>query len=530
MDKSSLRSRLESHARLCNVLAREIADNETFEHLNELDEIKDLSDDGQFARSLNNAIESLRPIPWPRDRPPSLLRIRESLIQYCLLRKEVFYEEWHCAENLDEQAADNDNLVSCEKVHRSWKLQKACLARDNDLEDLLQMFGRLARNIKSAFLPRVITLLADMNDVIHWSAHPSRTEATRLVDEFCTCWRLVLTEVRLLDEEEKLEAYPHRPIREMSSSLSDVVDFLGWPAGMASDESHERAWKDYRRRLKNLMPPEDESFAVHPMRPLSTTIAKLAEDAEKREFTSSAPLSNEDYKLLAHILSVDTTLEYSVFEVKDGEDEYDPNTWETFTCDTPTEEDEYKIEIIKNLKRYLDVLCDQAKEIESKACEDLVRCQELIGNYYNTFFDCDQREIEFAAQLKTFITCLRRGLATFWVDHKNYNPAKTRKDVAEIKAHVTAEADREIAAKAPKRKRQFGHEGNGLKGPKSTFMMRQRKIFEKYLAAHPVDGKNTRIVRAHQCWLKHKDAWDRAAKAQGDAKGYANHKILAQAK
>ncbi|MCQ2390172.1 MAG: hypothetical protein MJ240_02010 [Kiritimatiellae bacterium] len=369
-----------------------------------------------------------------------------------------------------------------------------------------------------------------MNDVIHWVVHPTQEEATRLVDEFCACWKLVLTEVQLLDEEEMLNIYPQRPIRDDSIELvAEDFDFMS--AEEASAENRRYAKEDYCRRLQGLMPPANAPSARHPMLDLVQTTSNLVEAAKEQKFTTSTPFSNDDYELLAHILNVDTTLTYNVFEATDPAEEDNPETWNTIKQNESTPEDQYKGEIIRNLKLYLSTLCDLAKEIESKSIEDLVRSQEIISINNGRFFtNGRKRQIGVSSQLKTFITCLRRGLATFWVDHKNYNPAKTRKDVAEIKAHVTAEADREIAAKAPKRKRKFGHEGNGLKGPKSTFMMRQRKIFEKYLAVHPVDGKNTRIVRAHQCWLQHKDAWDRAAKAQGDAKGYANHKILAQAK
>lgn len=95
--------------------------------------------------------------------------------------------------------------------------------------------------------------------------------------------------------------------------------------------------------------------------------------------------------------------------------------------------------------------------------------------------------------------------------------------------HITKEANRIIAAKAPKRKRKFGHEGNGLKGPKTEMMTKQKEIFFAYLKDHEESKEHSRLSRAHELWNKH-PKWETARKAKGEARGYSSYKALAAAK
>lgn len=108
-------------------------------------------------------------------------------------------------------------------------------------------------------------------------------------------------------------------------------------------------------------------------------------------------------------------------------------------------------------------------------------------------------------------------------------PAPQSELVQLINDHVTSEADRIIAAKAPKRKRKYGHEGNGLKGSKTKFMEKQRKVFDAWMKKHPdaTRGKKTKEPAARLCWLEHKDEWDAAKKAKGEKRGYKSPKSLA---
>lgn len=104
-------------------------------------------------------------------------------------------------------------------------------------------------------------------------------------------------------------------------------------------------------------------------------------------------------------------------------------------------------------------------------------------------------------------------------------PATTQ----EIEAIVVKEANRVIAARAPKRKRKYGHEGNGRKGPKTNFMEKQRRILAEWIKSHPeaLRGKKTKEPAAKLCWLEHKKDWDRAKTATGENHGYSSTKALA---
>lgn len=77
--------------------------------------------------------------------------------------------------------------------------------------------------------------------------------------------------------------------------------------------------------------------------------------------------------------------------------------------------------------------------------------------------------------------------------------------------------------------RKYGHEGNGLKGPKTLMMVRQQRIFADFLMRKPICEGHSRMSRAHECWVQN-PAWATARTAQGEARGYASHKSLSAAK
>ena len=76
------------------------------------------------------------------------------------------------------------------------------------------------------------------------------------------------------------------------------------------------------------------------------------------------------------------------------------------------------------------------------------------------------------------------------------------------------------AASRPKSPRK------GLRGPKTGFMTKQLKVFTTFVREHPITPSQKAATRAHQCWLGHKDEWDRAAK---EKRGYSSYKTLARA-
>ncbi len=68
-----------------------------------------------------------------------------------------------------------------------------------------------------------------------------------------------------------------------------------------------------------------------------------------------------------------------------------------------------------------------------------------------------------------------------------------------------------------KRVRKYGHEGNGLKGPKTLMMVRQQRIFADFLMRKPICEGHSRMSRAHECWVQN-PAWATARTAQGEAR------------
>ena len=75
-----------------------------------------------------------------------------------------------------------------------------------------------------------------------------------------------------------------------------------------------------------------------------------------------------------------------------------------------------------------------------------------------------------------------------------------------------------------------GRRGVGGKGPKTEYMKRQLRIFERFLAAQKYDGDESRLYAlANQCWLSNRRRWDKARLSAGQNKGYSSAKVLADA-
>jgi len=101
--------------------------------------------------------------------------------------------------------------------------------------------------------------------------------------------------------------------------------------------------------------------------------------------------------------------------------------------------------------------------------------------------------------------------------------------ISRLKAHITAEANRIIAALKPKEAKRYVPKGNGLRGPKTRAMQTQLRVFEAFLERYPVTDEFSRISRAHQCWVKHPE-WTEKTRAKNEFRGYSSYKALAAAK
>ena len=86
---------------------------------------------------------------------------------------------------------------------------------------------------------------------------------------------------------------------------------------------------------------------------------------------------------------------------------------------------------------------------------------------------------------------------------------------ADIRHQIEASAKARTAAARP----------HAPRGPQSSLMAAQRKIFADFLKQHPVSAAHSAITRAHECWNLHRQAWDEAARRKT---GYSGHKALAR--
>ena len=72
--------------------------------------------------------------------------------------------------------------------------------------------------------------------------------------------------------------------------------------------------------------------------------------------------------------------------------------------------------------------------------------------------------------------------------------------------------------------------GTGRKGTRTSFMERQLETLQTFvLDGHPVTSRFRPATRAHQCWMQHRDEWDKHIHASGEEKGFSCPKSLARA-
>jgi len=416
--------RLEKLAKGKTAAARKAAEKESNRYRDSLDKVRDLSDKGSFADSIETLISRLEVSSddvsfWG---PRSPAHIREAFIQFCQVRKPIDFDSWKVVASPDESLPDERNLTTTHEQLICCSIDE-CESRARDILDFVWMFAKVARNVKSVFLPRVIQLMIDFDRIRGWHWWTTEENAARLIDELIACWRLVMKEVSLLDADEVADIWPRRPIHEDEGEYDDI-DTDGMDAEEATEASRDQALEAYRREFKDLIPPEYEEDEItgekveptHPMSRLVDNIKTLADEMERGEASADGRWRKFDYALLERVLSVNLELYYDSYE--EGE-----NGLDSGFCSETTRESAYKKQIVADLDRYLVAAIKLAKSCESKSQDDWAQCRSLESTYIGYFHGFSKKaRIDAAKDLKVFITCLKRARQQLSTDRLNYTP------------------------------------------------------------------------------------------------------------
>ena len=87
-----------------------------------------------------------------------------------------------------------------------------------------------------------------------------------------------------------------------------------------------------------------------------------------------------------------------------------------------------------------------------------------------------------------------------------------------------------LIGKLGERKHKNRSKRFGRKGPKTEFMKKQLRVFERFLNKHGYDGDERRLYAlANQCWFENEKKWEKAKSVEGQKKGYSSHKVMADA-
>lgn len=173
-------------------------------------------------------------------------------------------------------------------------------------------------------------------------------------------------------------------------------------------------------------------------------------------------------------------------------------------------------ELASHRDRHIDVITELFADFLNLIRDHLAhRGQEITNLHraYDRFVDAD--DIEAVSPVLNALGELSYAFAEFeteW-EHKQQTPPAAQP-----------------AAKPKKQKR--GRKGSGLKGTKTEIHAQQLQAFVNFIKTNPIeesDNSKTIGARAKAFWNKKKNFFEKHAKSQGEKRGYANYKSLADA-
>ena len=293
----------------------------------------------------------------------------------------------------------------------------------NLIAEFLRMMGRLARQIHSCEMQRILRLIVATKGRPWRGESVSREEADRLADETAHCFNAIKAEITLLSPEERIQLrYPrvwhsrpdHNIYRELPQGLSPE-DKTNWCRNLAYS------------RFK------DEYYVLMPSAGFNCKVLDLVKETERGVNELAKALRGDhpaldsgkdrfDYKTLGDILSADLRLYYDRYYVKK---EFDEDVREeieyedTVEVAEDTEQQKSKNRIVEDLRGILSDAIRLASQCGSKSDDLWLQAQVLFEKRGGDFHSCSEGDDDYAeVDLRDFLCAFRSARLKLWAEWK----------------------------------------------------------------------------------------------------------------
>ena len=324
-------------------------------------------------------------------------------------------------------------------LSRPRKETEGVFAARRSMENLVLVLGRVARNINSSALPRIVQLRVDlMRLVFNGTGKASRKEAFRLAREFADCHDFVVTEIEFMDACDRTGIWRTPPIRkpDISGEYELFYPQKGMTPEDATRESRAAALRNHALIMSKHGIPEKIAA-------LSDSLTRLADMAQSGEAPSASecPLDGE---ALRAVLSEITDFTYIRFynldwwlrdenepDYADEDDDGAEHVWES------TDESRAMIALGSEIARYVDAALALAVRIGSSAAKDFSSVKSLFERYGMHYGSSSSDQ----ADLDTFVKKLLSACARL---NSDVVAAKLGGDVP-VKVELTKKSGETIA-------------------------------------------------------------------------------------
>lgn len=339
-----------------------------------------------------------------------LYEILVALFQYNFEFPTIKYK---IKDKIDPLVADEDNIEKT-RTQTNWMSGAESTLFSRLLDDVLLSLGKLARNIKSSALPRIVAFMSRCEHFGGPALANSPDEAEVLAKELLDCVKIVNAELRLMSQDELVGVFPSRPVHDDedeeeefdADQFSDNTD----PED-ATRKSRDFAEEQHKKEFADVL-PKDGIVGRHPLKYLSDHVRSIADEMERGQPSVDNRWIKLDTKTLARVLESDFDLTYENYEYEDAPEDDEGRERVRLTHDTcweETTESRFKKLIVEDLKRYLSAGAMVARIVNSPSLRDWSRMLTLMGKHDGRFYGFFLDESKTRKDLREFIATLERA-------------------------------------------------------------------------------------------------------------------------
>ena len=348
-----------------------------------------------------------------------LKEILSALFQYNFVFPKTTYR---AKDEIDPNASDEDNIEKSVGQSHWWMAFSESDLFTRLLDDVLICLGRLAKNINSTAIPRIVALMARCEPFGSVALTNDPKEAESLAAEFINCMRIVNAELRLMQPEDWMGVFPARPVHDdedveefdadQFSNNTDPCD--------ATEAARDFAVEQYNKSFADVMPKDGAVREEnHPLKYLSDSVRRMADEMENGLPTVDKRWWKLDTQKLARVLESDFDLRYENYETEDAPEDDEGRECVHLTHDTcweETTEGRFKKLIVADLKRYISAGATIARTVGSPSLGDWARMLTLMEKYDGHFHDYFSAQALARKNLREFISALVRARDQIWGD------------------------------------------------------------------------------------------------------------------